>query len=301
MKIFDQPQNFPPALFHVWEYLRVYGGATKDDIVKWVAYPSEVNVIEDPDTSEGGSAKIKVPEATVRSIVKVGLFLNVFCESADLIDLPASFSRDLSYETFWHEVRECVLKYAIAGNEDQQSESLPVAIAWYLSFPVAEIPHDWDSAAVKLSQDYNTEENVKANNAWIISNDTQWAQFARWLTVLGFARELPDRRGQGSVLVPDISRSMIPTADRILTERLMPIQEFVSHLIEDNPCLVDGSAWNLLPDVAKRRSGRYSDVLLVGLKTLKRRNVIALEEIKDSADATPFGTANESLDRVRKA
>jgi hypothetical protein len=301
MKIFDQPENFPPVLFHVWEYLRVFGSTPENELVDWLAQPDGTSVLNDPDSEATGASKVKMPEATVRSIIRVGQFLNIFSESGNQIELSPGFSQDLNHAIFWDLVRSFVFDVGKQSNAGEQNESLPIAIAWYLSFPFSATPRDWKSASRSLAVDFNSPATGKTNKDWIISNETQWMQFVRWLISLGFARQMPVSRGTSTTLIPDVSRAVLPTTKRVVTDELIPVSTLISELAKDIPAFHGGRAWEMLPNSAKERSSLYSDTLLAGLQVLAHKNVIELVTVQDSPHTVPFGDTHVSLDRIRKA
>ena len=299
MKIFDQPDNFPPVLFHIWDFLKAFGSKSEDEIVAGVAFPSE-NSIQDSN-SETVASSMKSPEASVRSILKVGLSLHTFVKSDNQIELHDRFKRDLSHAEFWGEVRRCVFEQGVQGNDEKKRESLPVAIAWYLSFPLVDTPRDWDSASRCLEIDFESPGTSKANKAWIISNDTQWNSFVRWLIALGFARELPVGRGAKVEIIPDISRAIASTIELHAKDQWQPVSVLIPHLVDDIHSLHGGSSWEMLPPIAKERSRLLSDVLYAGIQALTHSNVIELQNVKDSRDRISFSPSGATLAQLRKA
>lgn len=299
MKIFDQPDNFPPVLFHIWGFLKSFGSKSEDEIVAGVAFPSE-NSIQD-STSETVASSMKSPEASVRSVLKVGLFLHTFVKSDNQIELHERFNRDLSHAEFWGEVRRCVFEHGVQGNEEKKRESLPVAIAWYLSFPLVDTPRDWDAASRCLEIDFESPGTGKANKEWIISNETQWNPFVRWLIALGFARELPVGKGAKVEIIPDISQAISPTIRLHVKDQWQPVSVLIPHLVEDIHSLYGGESWEMLPPIAKERSCLLSDVLYVGIQALAHSKVIDLQNVKDSPDRISFSPSGVTLAQMRKA
>jgi hypothetical protein len=231
----------------------------------------------------------------------VGVFLKIFEETAGVISVSESFSNTLSYTEFWQKVLLCVLKNGMAGSEEQKRNSLPVAIAWYLSFPLSDAPRTWEQARLHLASDFDSPIDARANRDWIISNETQWVPFGRWLIVLGFARELPINGGSSMILMPDLSKAISATIEREVTDRFSPISDLVNQITSDIPVLHGGSVWNFLPPAAKTRSTLHSDVLLAAFQTLEFREIISLKRVNDSQYAVPFGPRGLILDQVRRA
>ena len=299
MKIFDQPQNFPPSLFHIWEYLREFGITEVDELVAGVAYPEKFPPSDASYPDDSTNENMRAPELTVRSLVKVGQFLKIFEEDPKQIQITEQFTKELEFSAFWHEVRSCVFINGM-GDDENQKQSLPVAIAWYLSFSLGATPQNWETAADQLAIDFASSENEKINRSWIVPNSTQWVPFVRWLTILGFARELPVQGNGKSILVPDISRALLPTVNRLPQNQSVSIGDFITMMIDDLPCFEGGYVWERLPEIAKGRSKWSSDVVLAGLRTLESKGIIELVSVKDSSSATPFGAKGEPLDQVRK-
>jgi hypothetical protein len=300
MKIFDQPENFPPILFHIWNHLWRLGPTSADDIVASLAPTPLADSVVDPDTGEASTGAKKMSELSVRSMVRVAEYLGIVRSETDGLHLGVDFEAELNHEEFWTRVRQNLLTSDPENLTDADANTLPVAISWYLTHPLAEAPRTWRDASQRLAVDYGAEPNAKANASWIIPGDTQWNTLVRWMGVLGFARLMPASRSGESVLVPDMSRAIRPIALATLDTTFIPVSRLVSVLVEGLPVLHDGRVWRRLPQSSRDRSRANSEVLYAALQTLEHAGDIEFRRVDDARDVTTFGADAYRLDEVRR-
>jgi len=270
MGVFDQPDNFPPILAHGWEILNSAGPMPMDSLKLMIA-PKHFEA-----TAHG----------SVETTLDLGLEMGVFkmrsgqIENDLKVDAGKSFQVGLR-ELLFNQNRNPIEKQL------EQKGNLQLAIAWLMSFNISDMPGTFNLATVRQEKDFGTNPQVD----WIIPNDTQWRVLIRWTEALGLSLTLPNAPGEPKVIRIDLTQLVRDFVTRNPIKRAIPALDFVDQLIEYCPVLPGGKVSEYLPERAKERTTKCSEIVAIALRRLEKERVIAFKK----EDDTGLGTASFSL------
>lgn len=280
MNVFGQPNNFPPVLFHAWEFLASMGPVSLSVLHESLAPPSFEQTAHD----------------SVRSTVQLGVKMGIFRLVDGIIENDITLDDEAGYNKFRRSVRDL---YFDQGRHHAPglggAGNLQLASAWYFSFPPADTPGTFPEALQRLRADYPDREQD-----WPIPNSTQWEGFVRWMRFMGLA--VPVTGKGGSTIRPSIDEPLLDTIIHEVGAENVALGQVLTAFTTRLPCFPGGSIVQLLPESARNRNTRNNALLAAALLALAERGEIILTQAADSTHREAFtGTRQPvAFDLIRR-
>ena len=273
MNVFDQPDNFPPILFHAWEYLNVKGPSSLESMISDLAPTSFAQTAQD----------------NVSGTIRLGIRIQLFTESSGLISNSDRIAKCDDYSSFHRVVRDIYFDQNVNPFDkvNENKGNLQLAAAWFFSFPYAKGPGNWTDAERLLPDDF-----ADRKESWPILGPTQWEGFRRWMLFMGLAVGVVGKgpkTGTVNMLIrPSISEVLENVAASELSSRDIPLDHLLSALTIRMPSFPGGEVWNKLPESAKNRIPKNNSLLAETLRSLDSRGIINLKKTADSSHRQVF-------------
>lgn len=274
MNVFDNPDNFPPILFHAWEYLDVKGPSSLESMISDLAPPSFAKTAQD----------------NVSGTIRLGIRIQLFTESAGLISNSDRIAKCATYSSFHRVVRDIYFDQKVNPFDkvNENKGNLQLATAWFFSFPYAKTPGNWDEALKVLPEDFTVD-----RDEWPIVNSTQWEGFRRWMLFMGLAVGVVGKGPKDGTTVkmlirPSISEMLEDVVISELSPKDRPLDHLLSAFTIRMPSFPGGDVWNKLPESARSRTPRNNSLLAETLRNLDSRGIINLKKTADSSHRQVF-------------
>jgi hypothetical protein len=268
MNVFDQPDNFPPILFHAWEYLKINGPMQRTELERLLA----------------PSSFAPTAHANVKSTLSLGIRIHIFEGDSNLIGNSRLTDLCNDFNSFRRTVRDIYFDQKTNSYDDLKNHTgnLQLAAAWFLSFPFEKSPGTWEQAEKELPKDFSSE-----HTHWPILNDTQWVVFERWMRFLGLGVQGIGRNS--IVLQPCINEVVWDVVLDLPNNSRTTVKDFVEKLTTRFPSLPGGVVYNdLPPDVLSRLSTQNTSLIAQALRDVSNQGLVELESGVDVSDREVF-------------
>ena len=277
MGVFDQPDNNPNILEHIWELIKTKGPLSEDEVRNLLA-PEHF---------------APTAHQNVLATLKLGATLGLFAESNGLIrnaiDSSGCFQSTLRWVSFNQKLNPISKLMEKAGN-------FQLAVAWMLTFPINEVPYDFESARVKLINDYGPD-----YKNWVIPNNVQWGAFVKWIKYLGLTRTIPiltNAKEVDTIFRMDLSNVVLDFVQAVPLQSTIEAREFITDLTNWCPVLPGGLVWAKLPEKSRSRNSSDSETLGIALKYLDAKGKITIKAESDLENRVTFTFSNGSHLRI---
>jgi len=269
MNVFDQPDNFPPILFHAWEYLKV-NGPTKQEILESALAPKSF---------------AQTAHANVKSTINLGIRVQIFDRTTDVLSNSARTNTCADFNSFRRMARDIFFDQSTNNYQETKNQkgNIQLAAAWFLSFPFEQTPGNWSQAEKELPKDFSRE-----HTHWPIQNQTQWIGFERWMRFLGLGVQGVGR-AESIIIQPCIDELVRELIDDLAVGSRTPIKEFIDELNLRLPSLPGGTVFaNLPPGVTNRIKTRNTALIAQTLRNAMTLGKVKLEVGVDVANREVF-------------
>ena len=258
MNVFDQPDYFPPVLFHAWDYLKKNSQTQRDELEKLLA-----------PTSFAPTA-----HAAVKSTINLGIRTHIFEVNSKVLVNSVRTNSCTDFNSFRRAVRDIFFDQRLNSQNDikNQKGNIQIAAAWFFSFGFDETPATWKQAEKALAKDFSNEPTH-----WPIQNATQWTGFERWMTFLGLGIQ-GIGRGDSMILQPCIAELVLDALNELPMGSRTSIKSFLDLLTARLPSIPGGTVFTELPTaVTNRVKTRNTALIAQALRDSAIQEVVKLE------------------------
>lgn len=269
MNVFDQPDNFPPILFHAWEYLKANGPTPRDQLENDLAPNSFPKTAHD----------------NVKSTISLGLRIQIFNANSDIVSNSTQTQACSDFNSFRRQARDIYFNQKLNSQSDlgNHKGNLQLAVAWFFSFPFDQTPGTWKQAEKDLPKDFS-----KERSHWPIQNDTQWTGFERWMRFFGLGIQ-GTGRGSSMILQPCINEVVLDVLHELPDDSRTSMKILIDTLTGRLPSLPGGTVFSELPPAASNRiKTRNTALIAQTLRDAASANIVKLESGVDVVNREVF-------------